>query len=49
MRIKMAPSPRAKAPYFAWLSILTGGAWTPSFYSHQNKGFTYILIIRSLD
>jgi len=27
----MAPSPRARAPYFAWLSILTGGAWTPSF------------------
>lgn len=27
----MAPSPRERAPYFAWLSILTGGALTPSF------------------
>lgn len=27
----MAPSPLESAPYFAWLSILTGGALTPSF------------------
>lgn len=27
----IAPSPLDSAPYFAWLSILTGGALTPSF------------------
>jgi len=32
----IAPSPLDRAPYFAWLSILTGGALTPSICSLSN-------------
>lgn len=32
----MAPSPLDSAPYLAWLSILTGGALTPSFCPQIN-------------
>lgn len=33
----IAPSPLDRAPYFAWLSILTGGALTPSFCSWSDN------------
>ena len=41
----IAPSPRDKAPYFAWLSILTGGALTPNFFYKKNNNIYYSQIM----